>query len=468
MDILFPIIKVILLFGVTIFVHELGHFLVARWCGLKIEVFSIGFGPSLWQREVNGVIYKIGVLPLGGYVALPQMDPGDGLKETEEGKPSLPPIKPWKKILVAFAGVTCNMILAYALAWVVFGFGKSYAPVEEGCVIGYIETNTVAHAQGLKAGEKVVSVQGVRKGDQREEGKLTRVNSWEEFALGVAFHDEVALTILNAEGVEREVLLETEPFMGSKRVTGIAPLNYCYVLQVGPGTSAEEAGLEAGDKIVALDGQRLYSRTQLTTMVNERANQSISIKFEREGELIESTVRPKYNETEKRALIGISFNTLDVRKPWDQVKSHASLIFRLLAKLVSPADAKQAVGSVGGPVAIFTMFWYAVKSDIIIALWFTGLLNVNLAVLNLLPIPILDGGHIVFACLEAIRRKPLSARFVNALSNVFMILFLSLFMLLTNNDSKRIPLLSKFYNATPAEEVEATNQADAVEAPVTP
>ena len=114
---LYTIVVILLLFGATIFVHELGHFLVARRCGMRVEVFSIGFGPAIWKTKRNGIVYKIGIIPFGGYVALPQMDPS-GVKPRDDGeeKRDLPRIAPWKKILVALAGVTGNMIFAVFLA----------------------------------------------------------------------------------------------------------------------------------------------------------------------------------------------------------------------------------------------------------------------------------------------------------------------------------------------------------------
>lgn len=442
MLIVYSVFMVFLLFGITIFVHELGHFLVARWLGLRAEVFSIGFGPALWKKKHHGVTYKIGALPLGGYVALPQMDPG-GNNTSSEGEP-LPPVEPWKKILVALAGVTGNMILAFLIAYIVYWGGKSYAPAEAQCTIGWVETNSVAYAQGLRIGDSIVEVNG------------KSVGNWEEFVLGSAFFKKAELVVDRADGTRTELTLPTDEFMGARHIPGLAPLNYCYVLNVVSGSSAEEAGLKPRDKIIELDGVKLYSRGHLTTVVDERAGQLVPIKFERDGEVMESMVRPAYNEKEGRALIGIAFNTLDVKKPWPQIKSHATLIFRFLGALLSPKEARAAAQGVAGPVAIFALFWFYVQTGLIAALWFTGLLNVNLAVLNLLPIPILDGGHIVFSLIEAARRKPLSPRLVNAVSNVFMVLLLAVFLLISYRDVVRLPKWSSLGatdEAVPAETI---------------
>ena len=444
---LYTIVVVLLLFGVTIFVHELGHFLVARWCGLTVEVFSIGFGPALWKRKIKGVEYKIGILPLGGYVALPQMDPAGGDQpETSEGTP-LPCVPPWKKILVSLAGVICNMILAYFIAQVVYMGGKSYAPQEEGAIIGYVDTNSLAYAEGLRIGDRILTVEG------------QSVSTWDEFVLGSAFYAEVTLDLQTPGDEIRVITMPTREIMGARRIEGLAPLNYCYVLTVQPGSSAEEAGLESGDRVLNVNGIKLYSREHMTEVVDEFAGQSVPAEIERDGETLEVQVRPRYNEDVKRALIGISFNTLDIRKPMDQIRSHASLIFRFLRALVTPKEAKEAAKGVGGPIAILSIIWISVQTDIILALWFTGLLNVNLAILNLLPIPVLDGGHIVFALLEAIRRKPVSPKFVHVVSNVFAILLIMVFLVLSWRDVSRFSLFGFGSGGdTPAE----TNAAPAV------
>jgi regulator of sigma E protease len=342
------------------------------------------------------------------------------------------------------------MILAYFIAQVVYMGGKSYAPQEEGAIIGYVDTNSLAYAEGLRIGDRILAVEG------------QSVSTWDEFVLGSAFYAEVTLDLQTPGDEIRVLKMPTREVMGARRIEGLAPLNYCYVLTVQPGSSAEEAGLQSGDRVLNVNGIKLYSREHMTEVVDEFAGQSVPAEIERDGETLEVQVRPRYNEDVKRALIGISFNTLDIRKPMDQIRSHASLIFRFLRALVTPKEAKEAAKGVGGPIAILSIIWISVQTDIILALWFTGLLNVNLAILNLLPIPILDGGHIVFALLEAIRRKPVSPKFVHAVSNMFAILLIMVFLVLSWRDVSRFSLFGfGSGNDTPAE----TNAAPAVVEP---
>lgn len=443
----YTLVVVLALFGLTIFIHELGHFLVARWCGLAVDAFSIGFGPAIWKRTVNGVEYKIGILPFGGYVALPQMDPAGERPDSEAKKRELPAIAPWKKILVALAGVTGNMILALLVAHIVYWGGQSFAPPEGRVVLGYVDAKSDAYAAGMRIGDEIEAV-----------GSKT-VSNWEEFILAVAVDANPVIRVRHARGETTELTIPRAEFMGAAYIPGLSPLNHCYVLRARPGSSAEAAGLRNGDRLVRLDGEELFSREHLMDLVNERAGRSVPLVIERGGALVDLTVTPQYNEEAGRALIGIEFNTLDVKKPWAQIKAHAMLIVNLLKSLTTPREAKAAAGAVGGPVAILTMFWLYVQSSFIMALWFTCLLNVNLAVINLLPIPVLDGGHIMLSLWESITRRPASARVVGIIWNATALLLISLFVLLTWRD------VNRFFIKRPAPAAAETNAVEAVVQP---
>jgi len=200
---------VILFFGVTIFVHELGHYLVARWCGLVIKVFSIGFGSPIWKREVDGVVYKIGWIPFGGYVSLPQLDPtameavqgsesADAEDEDEEPREPLPPVAAWKKILVSVAGATCNVLLAVVIAWVVYLVGMPATTANQESVLGFVAESSDAYAAGLRMGDRVQAVNG------------TPVSQWSQFIQEAAMYDEVTLDVVASGGEKRLVTVPTE------------------------------------------------------------------------------------------------------------------------------------------------------------------------------------------------------------------------------------------------------------------
>jgi len=448
LSIIINIFKILILFGVTVFVHELGHYLVARMLGLQIDVFSIGFGPALLKRRHNGIVYKIGAIPFGGYVALPQMDPGGEEKSDRDGR-RLPRIAAWKKIPVAFSGAAGNLILAFVLAYIIFHGGQAYAP-EKTNIIGYVYTNSPAYEAGLRIGDEIT---GLRGADVSRPPMV--ITSWEQFLLESSMHERVELRVVDGEGEHRTVLCETEKFWGSRMIPGITPFTYCLVLNVRPNSSAREAGIQPRDRIVELNGQPLFSREHLVMLVGQYRDVTVPVVIERGGATMELQVTPKYDEEIGRALIGIEFNTLDVRRPAEQIKSHATMIFRILQKLATPRESKAASDSLGGPIAIFVIFWLSVQGSILVALSFTCFINVNLAVINLLPLPVLDGGHILFALIEIITRRPLHRRVADTLANIFAVLLITLFVLLSCRDVKRMVLPMFAGDEVPAAETNA-------------
>lgn len=456
MTIVLTVLAVLLLFSLTIFVHELGHFLVARWCGMAVDTFSIGFGPTLWKRRVNGVTYRIGALPFGGYVALPQMDPGDGTDKDakkdgdhdaekpdagEDAPPPAPPLpssQAWKKILVSVAGAAGNLILAVLLAWVVYVVGKPSAPHERECTIGFVEKGGAAEAAGLRVGDRIVEAGG------------RPVGNWIDLLTQLTLSNKDRATV-RVEGPEggpaRTLELETSklPALGARTLRGAGMVSLCLVWRPIAGRSAEAAGIVGGDEILSFDGVKLYSREQLSQLVTDRVDRDVPIVVRRGGREVTATVRAAFDAKEKRGLIGIEWNlvgNVDYDKvvhptPSYQLRQHAGGIFRFLKALVTPHEARAAAEAVGGPVSILMMYWQMLRTSLMMAIWFTGFLNVNLAILNLLPIPVLDGGHIVFSTWEWVTRRPVPARVLGIIHRVFATLLIGLFLLLTYRDTLR-------------------------------
>jgi len=445
---------VILFFGVTIFVHELGHYLVARWCGLVVKVFSIGFGPAIWQRKVNGIVYKIGCIPFGGYVSLPQLDPtamesiqgspeagraGDDTDADAEPEDVFTPVAPWKKILVSAAGATGNVILAVVIAWSVYLIGMPATTANEDAVLGYVSPESPAYAEGLRIGDRILSVND------------TPVSQWSQFIQEAAMADSVAVSVASVAGGVRAVTLPTEEWQyGVRMVDGVEARSAVKVGTVTAGMSAERAGVHADDVIKSFAAQAVLSRAHLIALVATNVDKTVTIEVERsvdgKSAVYPLSVTPEYDTEAGMPRIGIVFKQMGSQidsaakihpLPIRQVQHHASAIFRFLRDLVTPRKSARAAKMVGGPVAIITYYVGMIKASLMLAVWFTGFLNINLAIINMLPIPVLDGGHIIFSLWEMITRRPIKARVVNALVNAFGIAIIGLFALLSLRDVGR-------------------------------
>ncbi len=440
-------IVVVVFFGITIFIHELGHYLTARWCGLQIKVFSIGFGPAIWKRTINGILYKVGCIPFGGYVALPQLDPtamqtvqggADG-DTPSTGEVPLPPVAPWKKIVVSLAGATGNVLLALLLAWIVYWVGMPATTASQDTVLGYVDTDSALYEQGVRMGDRVVRVNG------------TAVDQWSHFIQESAMYDIVDLDIEKADGSALSVRVPTEPWRyGIRMVGGVEARGPVTVGAAEPGMSAAAAGVESGDVIVSFGGEAVLSRAHLIEQVAASRGQTCDMVVQRRVEGISREVTlhvtPAYDEKHKMTRIGIQFRLSEQRldtsakvypRPMTQIRHHASAIVRFLRDLATPEKSARAANMVGGPVAIITSYVDMIRASFMLAVWFTGFLNINLAIINLLPVPVLDGGHIVFSLWEWIFRRPIHAKVVNVMVNIFAVLIIGLFLMLSCRDVDR-------------------------------
>jgi len=470
----------LLLFGVTIFVHEFGHYLAARLTGMVVDVFSIGFGPAIWKRRYRDTVYKIGSIPFGGYVSLPQLDPTamravqgtDGPEQTEQngGKQRvLPAVAAWKKMVVALSGSAGNLLLALVTAWLVYWVGVPAGPAERSTVVGYVDEHSAAYARGLRIGDEILRVNG------------TRVHKWSEFRMESALSREVTLDVRSPDGILKTIHVPTEKGpLGEMAVAGVDGRDLCSVLSVEPGMTAAEAGIRPGDIIIEFAGQEVFSRAHLIDLVARHRDQTVGVKIKRPTEkgrfeVVTTTVTPRLDKETGKVRIGIQFNLMAVEydtvarpRPSEQMRSHLASTLRFLRALITPREARAASHAVGGPVAIAASYWFIVKASIMLAISFTGLLNVNLAVLNLLPIPVLDGGHILFALWELVTRRPVNAKVVNGLVSAFAALLIVLMGLLSVRDLGRFTpasrLLSKWRgeatNALAAGGGETSNAAE--------
>ena len=437
------VVGVILLFNLMIFVHELGHFFAARWRGLYVDRFQIWFGKPLWKKTIGGVQWGLGWIPAGGFVSLPQMAPMESIEGESDLPKDLPAISAWDKIWVAFAGPFFSFLLALAFACVVWVVGKPTVDMSS-TVVGYIDPTSPALKAGLALGDKIVAVDGhpVTKWVGDMEGVRERIMLGE--------NKTVQFTVERL-GVEKPLIIESEYIIPetswwqrrAMRQVGFSFAQPSVVEQVLPGSPAQKAGLSVGDEVVSYQGQKVWSPLCLMEESIKGAPMSLEVKKKETGELATLQITPQLplNAAEMKEpipLLGVIWSAgagVEAGRvhptPWEQVSSSLRWMKLTLEKIAAP-DSDVGMQHLSGPVGILNQFYTLMSSPDgwALALWFAVVLNINLAILNLLPLPVVDGGHIILGFAELVRGKPVSGRPLEWVQTgfVFVILFFFVFV----------------------------------------
>lgn len=557
---------IVLLFGGSIFVHEWGHFLAARKRGLIVERFSIGFGPKLLSWTKNGVEYRLALIPFGGYVALPQLADLSGIEGPYETTgEAFPPISYVDKLIVSVMGAVFNVLFAFLLSCLLWAFGQPTNEEAQTTVIGYvqetlrideaIEVPSPAHLAGLKPGDKILEIDGTKVSvfSQITHTLITGSGRDQDGHPRALFKIEREGEVIETEVFPR--LARINPVSGERfRLVGIHPAHSLIVNGVEDFSPAQRTGLRAGDSILAVDGEKLYSVASLidhlsakdtnpitllllrgseeleveitaqrvaftkplgrlevrdgkreaeiqvqpiyqpnfvvapsdpvalstltvheihdptgfvfgqmktgdtVEMVNGKAVDSLQgwvtlIEAQPKGTLNIATRRGERIETfpifgeavaslvpsRERPMIGAGFRTKTMITHVDPIEQFENIIvttFQVLGGLFH-RDSDVSIRNLSGPPGIIRVINELSKIDIRHVIWFVCLLNLNLAIINLLPIPVLDGGHIAFATLAKLRGKALPPNLIAAIQGTFMILLFSLMIYVSFFDVRR-------------------------------
>ena len=475
--------------GFTIFIHELGHFLAARQRGLIITRFSIGFGPKLFGWTRNGVEYRLSAIPFGGYVALPQLsdmgrlegnetstnqtdlqnqenrksawDDFDDDDDQSDKEEPLPKITYSDKMIVSVMGAVFNILLAFALSTVLWFFGYDVTDAQLSTKVDFVadtverwnplveegeEVTSPAKKAGLQVGDEILAVDGSPVDDFMDiQNRI--ITGKQQTAQGRRL---LNLTILrNGQEIKFEVYPEV---WGPEeiRVIGIGPKETFFIGELSPDMPAVQAGIQIGDQPVSLNGKKIHSFTQLVHMLEKvDQNKSMSLTVRQGGEGGPERTFEMIPVEKEILVAGVS----SVRKiigfrpefkivttypnPLTLIYSRVKDMYLTLTGLVSPAsDVK--LRNMSGPVGIVNHLSVFAKIGFKKLLWFVVFINVNLAILNLLPIPVLDGGHMLFATIEKLRGEPLPLAFLERAQILFVALLFSFMLYVTFFDVQRI------------------------------
>lgn len=418
-DILWNFGSFIIALGILVAVHEFGHFWVARKCGVKVEKFSIGFGKSLWKKTgADGTEYNISAIPLGGYVKMldSRVDdvPESMLPQAFDRKPL------WQRTAVVSAGPLFNFLFAIFAYWLIFLIGvPAVKPV-----IGEVTPNSIVAQAGIEPGMELISISG------------TETLDWESVNMRLVSHigdDQMVMTLVPSKGygVEETKILdirdwkydpETESAMQTLGFLPYRPEIFTSIANVAEASAAESAGIEVGDKIVSIGGLPIQDWQQVVDEISSSPNQILEVIVERNGVPTPVQLTPASKELSSGKVIGyagigptvadwpdeyrfeLQYGVFEsVVKAFEKTEQVIALTFSMLKKLV--------VGDVGlnnlsGPISIAKGAGATAGYGLVYFLGFLALISVNLGIINLMPLPILDGGHLLFYAIEAVIRRP--------------------------------------------------------------
>lgn len=441
LNIVYVVFAVLLLFGAAIFFHELGHFWVARKLGMKVEEFAIGMGPKIFSWKRNGIVYSVRWIPAGGFVKLPQMITSEALEGQADVQ--VPPAPPLHKILVAVAGPMMNVIFAFVIATLIYFVGLP--TLVNPPVIGEVEPNSPEAAKGIRQGDRVIMVNN------------HPIESWQDIIFATVTAETNVLPVMIARGHETNLYYLTAQASPIGKLLNLDSLDHPVIGSVEPNMPAAKVDLKPGDTVLAVNGIATPSQERMSEVISNSAGAPCEITFMRKGEKRSVKITPVYDPENKRARIGIGFSpgVYEVKYPlpWDQIKLVTERTFGTISALIHSKQTGVKAKDLSGPVGIISILAAQVWADYRLALSFLVLLNINLAIINLLPIPVLDGGHIMMAIIEKIRRRPLSQKFVEYVTTGFALLLISFMIYITFFDIQRFPQIrAMFRNGTQIEQ----------------
>ncbi|HCY76583.1 MAG TPA: RIP metalloprotease RseP [Ignavibacteriales bacterium] len=436
--------------GILVFIHEFGHFAAAKLSGMRADVFAIGFGKRLFgynkksgfsfgelPKDFDGeghTDYRLSLLPLGGYVKIAGMvdESGDVSFAEKEPQPYEFRAKPvWAKIFVITAGVFMNLMLAWLIFWGANFFqGKPITPTT---TIAYVEDGSPASLAGFVSGDKILSVNGK---------KLT---NWEDVRAEIFINtlgENINVKVLR-DGKEQNLLVERKLIPDDETQAmflipeGVKPA----IGEVVKDSPAEKAGIKAGDILLSLNGISLYSAKQTTEIISANPEKEMQLVVQRDKKEINLSVTPGEDAKIGVAIGPVFMGESKMRKygafesvyyGWKDIEKMTALTFSMIGKVFTgDVEFKKAFG---GPIKIAQIAAKSADSGMANFLYFLALLSLSLAILNIMPFPVLDGGHLVMIIVEAVIKREIPIKIKMAIQNTGLVLLLLLMAFIIYND----------------------------------
>ncbi len=420
------LLYLIVALSLLIFFHEFGHFVVARLFGVRVETFSIGFGPKFLKKRIGNTTYAISLIPLGGYVKMSGENPDEPAKAPYDfyAKP------PWQRILIALAGPAMNLLLAVVFFAITFNIGRYIPTYEmEKPIVGFVLSGSQ-----IKPGDEILDVN-----DQK-------IRTWKEFREVVALNPNKNLNLVVKRG-QKSIPVMIHTGMDKKLgvgTIGIVPAIKPTISNVVSNSPAEKSGLKPKDVILSINGHDVSRWEELVKDVSKSNGKPINMKVLRNGRILTLNVKPSFNKKYNRYMIGITpliklsfvrYPLVEaIKKGIQEFRSETKLFFVFLFKLLT---GQASIKSLGGPILIAEVAKKAAAAGISNFMYFLGFISLQLGYFNLFPLPILDGGLIFTFLIEMIRRKPLSTTFRERFQEIGIVLILALTVVVFYNDIMR-------------------------------
>jgi regulator of sigma E protease len=430
----------LVLIGVMILLHEMGHYLVGRFFDVKIDAFSIGFGPRLFGFHRGETDFKVCLIPFGGYVKFAGEYPSEaqGPDQVPTDPRALPSKPRWQRLCITFAGPATNIVLAVVLLTGLYMVQYPKIPMPPSPTVGYVVPDGAAAKAGVREGDKVVQIDGVVD------------PTWETIGLKEIASAKRPMDVWVVRDGQRLNFTVT-PIYDDKQHLGYAGWTQAMAVQVGGYCcnidAAQKAGLQKGDTFVSVNGTPIRSSMRLLEAIGKSRGSPIDLEYARNGQDHHTTVTPVWDESSKSWRIGAALESPveivklpfreAVSEAWRQNVQSAKLIYQFIEGII---ERRMSAKSLEGPIRIAQMSGQAAREGATVYIGLMAAVSLNLAIFNLLPIPILDGGVILMLLVEMLLRRDLSVRIKEAIVRVgFVFLMMVVVFVLYNDIAKMLP-----------------------------